>query len=240
LTGSTGANVLIGGAGNDSPPGGAGIDQLFGEAGNDNLTSDSADSVVNGGGDLDTVTVPAGTGNVMLDLAAGLIETVTAAASTGNNVFNATWATWAVTITDGTGNDTIEGGLGNDVLNGGAGNDWVNYEHASAGGVTVNLTLKKATGAAGTDSVTLFENIISGGGVDKILNSSRVLHPVCVHPKRRRRLSGSLPRNRREFPSVRHCGGGAGAEFDQHRRLRCTHSTGGILGIRLRRDSLPG
>ena len=177
LTGGAGDDSLSGGDGNDSLTGGLGEDTLLGGSGNDSLTIDSGDSMVNGGADIDTVTVPSGSGNVSLNLSTGFIEKVTAAASTGNNNFNATGAGWAVsiiggsgndsmtggnladTLTGGAGNDTLEGGLGNDILNGGTGTDWVSYANAS-GSVTVNLTTKTVTGAAGNDSVTLFENIM--------------------------------------------------------------------------------
>ena len=76
------------------------------------------------------------------------------------------------TIDGGAGNDTVEGGLGNDILRGGtntAVGDTVTYASATSD-VTVNLGLKGAqiTGGAGTDTLTLFENLIGGSGNDTL------------------------------------------------------------------------
>ena len=120
-----------------------------------------------------------------LDLTAGQIETVSASTSIYANLFDATGATWAVNITGGSGadlliggdgNDTLIGGaggdtlignLGNDALIGGDGLDTASYETATAP-VTVNLTTRKATGAAGNDTLSTIENVIGSPFNDTI------------------------------------------------------------------------
>ena len=69
------------------------------------------------------------------------------------------------------GNDTITGGLGNDTLNGGSDIDTVSYAGAS-GGVTVNLGTGTATGAAGSDVLSNFENIEGSAFNDSLLGNT--------------------------------------------------------------------
>ncbi|MFO1005163.1 MAG: choice-of-anchor D domain-containing protein [Planctomycetaceae bacterium] len=185
LTGGAGDDSLVGNGGNDTLTGGLGADAFDGGADNDSLTIDNDDTSVNGGSGLDRVTVTGATGAVNLNLTAGQIETVVASSSTFHNTFDATGATWAVSITGGSGHDTLIGGnlndtltggdgddlliggLGNDRLTGGVGIDTIGYQSAS-GPVTVNLTTKKTTGAAGADTLSTIENVIGSLFADTI------------------------------------------------------------------------
>ena len=177
LTGGAGNDSIEGRDGDDTLTGGLGDDVLFGFDGNDSLVVDNFDSTVHGGAGLDRVTVTRATGGVSLNLFNGQIETVVATSSIYANSFDATGATWVVSVTGGSGNDTLIGGdmndkltggsgddllfgnLGNDTLTGGIGSDTISYQTAS-GSVTVNLTTKKTTGAAGGDSLGTIENVI--------------------------------------------------------------------------------
>ncbi|MEZ6035564.1 MAG: FG-GAP-like repeat-containing protein, partial [Planctomycetaceae bacterium] len=141
ILGGAGNDTLIGGEGNDTLRGRGGNDAISGNGGNDNLygdtgadtfdggadsdllTIDSDDSGIHGGSGFDRVTVRLATGGIVLDLNAGEIEYVTATTSIFDNVFDASGATWNVTIFGGFGNDTITGGHGSDTLNGNGGND---------------------------------------------------------------------------------------------------------------------
>ena len=185
LNGGAGDDSLSGGDGNDALTGGLGADSLIGDGGNDALKFDNLDISVIGGAGLDTATVTAPTGAVSLNLFVGEIETVSASVSTFNNIFDATGATWAVAVTGGSGNDTLIGGLLNDKLTGGAGNDLliggdgndtlsggdgvdtISYSKTS-GSVSVNLTTKKSTGAAGNDAIATIENVIGSPFADTI------------------------------------------------------------------------
>jgi Ca2+-binding RTX toxin-like protein len=185
LTGGAGDDSLSGGEGNDALTGGLGADVLLGEGGNDALKFDNFDTSVQGGAGLDTATVTGATGGLSLNLLSSQLETVSAAASTFNNLFDATGATWAVSITGGSGNDTLiagnlndkltggagndllVGGLGNDTLTGGDGVDTISYSTAS-GPVNVNLATKKVTGAAGADTLATIENVIGSPFADTI------------------------------------------------------------------------
>lgn len=123
LTGSAGPNLIDGGSGNDALTGGQGTDSLIGGVGNDTLYFDHLDSQVNGGADTDKAIVSGATSAVSLNLTVGQLETVSATTSVYHNLFEATGATWAVSITGGSGNDTIIGGTGNDALYGKSGAD---------------------------------------------------------------------------------------------------------------------
>ena len=189
LIGGAGNDSLVGNDGDDSLTGGLGADSLDGGADNDSLTIENFDTSVIGGLGLDRVTVTGATGVVSLNLTAGQIETVIASSSAFNNTFNASGATWAVSITGGTGRDTLiggnlndtltggagddllVGGLGDDRLTGGIGTDTISYQTAG-GPVTVNLTTKKTTGAAGADILNTIENVIGSPFADSITGDS--------------------------------------------------------------------
>ncbi|MBC7831530.1 MAG: calcium-binding protein, partial [Hyphomicrobium sp.] len=98
----------------------AGSDRLDGGAGDDTLYVDSDDTLILGGDGSDKVIVT-GSGGVTLDMAASSVER--ADGSTGDDSFNASGATGAVTEYGLGGNDTLTGGSGNDYLSGGTGND---------------------------------------------------------------------------------------------------------------------
>lgn len=189
LSGGAGNDSIIGSAGNDSIEGGAGADSLDAGAGNDGLSFDNSDTRVFGGDGADTAKSTATTGAINLNLLTSQLEAVNVSASEHHNVLDASGVSWIVNITGGKGNDTIkggsandklagnagndviEGGKGNDVLEGGAGIDTVSYLSAS-GSVTVNLTTGKASGAAGTDTLSTFENIIGSAFNDKLTGNS--------------------------------------------------------------------
>ncbi|MFN7305327.1 MAG: calcium-binding protein, partial [Acetobacteraceae bacterium] len=68
-------------------------------------------------------------------------------------------------------NDTLQGGAGNDSIAGGDDLDWASYGELTAAsqGVTVSLATGRATGAAGSDTLSGIENVLSGAGNDSLL-----------------------------------------------------------------------
>ncbi len=168
LTGGNGVNVLRGGDGNDNLAGGLGADVLDGGQGNDTLRFDNFDTSVVGGAGMDTAIVTGATDAVTLNLTTGLIELATASSSTHHNTFIATLATWAVTVTGGSGKDTILGGNMNDNLSGGAGDDSI------TGGfgndiLTGGLGIDFLDGGDGNDTLkfdNLDTSVIGGQGTD--------------------------------------------------------------------------
>ena len=195
LNGGAGNDSLVGNGGNDTLNGGTGADALDGGEGNDTLSFDNLDTSVIGGNGSDTANLSGATGAVNLNLTAGQIEKVSAASSTYNNILNATGATWAVSITGGSGNDTISGGNlndtlsggsgndlltgngGNDTINGGAGSDTANYSTAGSA-VIVSLVTNKSSGGAGVDTLSQIENLTGSIYNDQLTGNTgnNILH----------------------------------------------------------------
>lgn len=134
---------------------------------------------LNGGNNVDTasyvdiaaaVTVNLATTTAQNTIGAGL-DTLTNIENLVGSAYNDTLTgdANANTITGGDGNDLIQGGLGNDILIGGNGIDTVSYAAATAA-VTVNLatTTAQNTVAAGTDTITGFENILGSSYNDTL------------------------------------------------------------------------
>ncbi|OYU35509.1 cadherin-like domain-containing protein [Novosphingobium sp. PASSN1] len=172
-TGNAAANVLVGNAAANIITGGAGDDTLSGEAGNDTL---------DGGAGIDAAVYASATKAVVVNLATG---TATGGSGTDKliGIENAVGGAGADTLTGdananflsggaandvlngGLGDDLLLGGLGNDKLAGGAGIDTASFETATMA-VTVNLVTGLATGGAGSDTLSLIENVIGGAGAD--------------------------------------------------------------------------
>ena len=178
-TGNAAANVMVGNAAANVLTGGAGDDTLSGEAGNDTL---------DGGAGIDTAIYASATAAVVVNLSAG---TATGAAGTDKliGIENVVGGSGADTLTGdananflsggagndglngGAGDDLLLGGLGNDTLTGGAGIDTASYETATTA-VVVNLLTGKASGGAGSDTLSQIENVIGGAGSDSITGNS--------------------------------------------------------------------
>jgi Ca2+-binding RTX toxin-like protein len=187
LTGSSGANTLSGGAGNDILDGAGGADTVAGGAGNDSITSRGAEISIDGGTGTDSVVLAAsaGTTAINLSVAAGADQTsgdsiaisnfehVDASALSAN--LTVTGSTSANTLITGSGNDILDGGGGADSLNAGNGNDTVTYHGSEAtidggggtntlvlgAGVSVNLGNADQTSGDAT-TVSNFHNVDAG------------------------------------------------------------------------------
>jgi len=148
LTGTAGADTLIGGTGNDHLSGlggndilngGPGNDVMVGGSGNDTYYVDSAGDTVTelAGQGTDTVhstisyTLPANVERGILDGTASLNLTGNALANMlqGNSGDNFLYGgAGNDTLIGGAGNDTLRGGVGADTLTGGAGSDIFEFE----------------------------------------------------------------------------------------------------------------
>jgi Ca2+-binding RTX toxin-like protein len=180
------ANLLDGGAGNDSLLGGGGNDTLIGGLGNDTLVggdgSDTASYAGTTGSvvvNLSTAVFASGLGNVAANRSAGAagLDTLTTIENViggdGNDTIVGSAA--ANVLTGGAGNDVLVGGAGNDVLDGGAGIDTASYATNTVA-VTVNLTAGTATsagvGGSGTDTLISIENAIGGSAADTLTGNA--------------------------------------------------------------------
>ncbi len=181
IIGSAGANVLTGGAGNDTIDGGGGADIISGGAGNDLITYRGTEASIDGGADNNTLVMLA-QANVNLansaDQTSGDATVVTNFQNVDASALNAaqsisiTGSAGVNILTGGAGNDTIDGGGGADIISGGAGDDSIAYrgtENSIDGGTgnntlvldaaaTVNLGNADETSGDGTN-VTNFVNV---------------------------------------------------------------------------------
>ncbi len=188
LVGEASADVFDGRAGNDSLVGNAGSDSLLGGAGADTLDGGAdADSLIGGSG-ADIASYADASAAVRVNLATGRatgaagadtlagVEGVLGGAGNdlilGDTLGNGLWgANGADTLDGGADADTLNGGLGNDLIIGGSGVDIASYADASAA-VTVNLATRRATGAAGADTLAGVEGVLGGAGNDSILGNT--------------------------------------------------------------------
>ncbi|MEA2959250.1 MAG: hypothetical protein QOJ58_4998, partial [Alphaproteobacteria bacterium] len=159
ITGSVGANIITGGAGNDTIDGGGGADVIAGGTGDDTISYHGTEISVDGGTGTDTLIVAAGSSvtAVNFSVAAGADQTTgdtvsvtnfeNLDASALNSALLVTGSTSANTITTGSGNDAIDGGGGADFISAGGGNDTVSYYGTEAsidGGAGINTLLLRA------------------------------------------------------------------------------------------------
>jgi len=159
ITGSAFNDVLIGDAGNNVINGGDGDNLLIGGAGADTLI---------GGNGTDTVSYV----NALSGIAVTINGTGTLGDANGDvlsGIENLIGSAFDDVITGDGGDNVIDGGLGNDIINGNAGIDTITYLTA-ASAVTVNLGNAgvNATGGAGNDTLTNFENIIGSNFNDTL------------------------------------------------------------------------
>ena len=163
--GTSAANVLTGGVGNDTLDGLVGEDTLVGGAGNDTYTIDNAGDVVTELADSGTDTVLSSVTVVAL---AAQVENVTLS---GSAAINATGNALANRLTGNTGANVLDGGVGADTLTGGSGNDTyvVDAEdtvvEASNGGTdTVQSSVTYTLGSNIENIVLLGSAVINGTG----------------------------------------------------------------------------
>ena len=176
-TGNALANLIIGTSGADNLSGGAGDDTLVG--GGTNALNDilgTAD-ILNGGAGNDTASLANQTAGITVSLAVqnanqnvtnGIIRLVSIENLTGSSFNDTLTGDGNANVLDGAdGNDTIVGGAGNDRLIGGAGNDTASYA-AAAAAVQVDLVAGTAAGGDGTDTLSLIENIVGSAFADRL------------------------------------------------------------------------
>ena len=192
LVGDGGVNVLSGLGGNDTLAGGGGNDTL--------LPGTGADPSLDGGTGTDLLSYQGMGSAVAVDLSSGSdpvvgVENVTG--GNGNDTLTGDGGT--NTLIGGGGGDSLRGGSGEDMLQPGTGSDpvvdgqggtdLVSYVDITTGGVSVNLALGTATGAAGTDTLANLErargtafgdtligtdgvNVLTGGGGGDVLQGA--------------------------------------------------------------------
>ncbi len=172
LRGGLGQDYLIGLAGNDLLFGGSGSpNQLQGGTGDDDYYVDANDTLVEFSGEGHDQVF---TTRARLALAANLEDLTYLGAVAFTGVGNA----GDNAITGGVGDDVLSGGAGDDALNGGDGMDTVDYGLASSGVSAFLDGADSEDGDGGTDTLTGIENLrgsdfadlLYGTAGDNILN----------------------------------------------------------------------
>jgi Ca2+-binding RTX toxin-like protein len=137
---------------------------ITGNSGNNIIAGLSGADTLDGGGGTDTATYAASSAGVNVSLTTGTGSGGDAQGDTLIKFENLTGSGF---------NDTLEGNSGNNVLAGGVGIDTVSYEYATAG-VTVSLaiTSAQATGGAGSDTLSGFENLTGSAYNDTLTGTS--------------------------------------------------------------------
>ena len=155
MTGSSSANTITTGSGNDTIDGGGGADVIAVGGGNDSVSYYATETSIDGGTGVNTLILKtAGTINLgNADQTSGDSTNVTnfqnVDASALSSAVSITGSSGANTITGGSGNDTIDGAGGADVIAAGGGNDSVSYYAAETsidGGTGVNTLILKTAG----------------------------------------------------------------------------------------------
>jgi Ca2+-binding RTX toxin-like protein len=133
LTGSSSANTITAGSGNDTIDGGGGADVIAAGGGNDTVTYHGTESAIDGGGGTNSLvmasaaTVNLGNADQTSGDSANVTNFHNVDASGLSSALSITGSASANTITSGSGSDTIDGAGGTDVINAGGGNDTVSY-----------------------------------------------------------------------------------------------------------------
>jgi Ca2+-binding RTX toxin-like protein len=156
-------NLSLTASGNINGTGNALDNAVTGNSGNNVLAGLAGADTLDGGLGTDTATYATSTAGVNVSLAIGHGSGGDAQGDALINIENLTGSAFG---------DTLEGDGGNNVLVGGGGTDTLSFEHAAAG-VTVSLAITAAqnTNAAGTDTLTGFENL-TGTAFDDVLTGS--------------------------------------------------------------------
>src|SRR5204863_230211 len=152
---SAGANIITGGAGNDTIDGGGGADIIAAGTGNDIVFVHGDEIAIDGGDGNDTLVLPASSkvAAVSFAVASGLDQTAGDSTAVANftNV-DAGAVSIGVSILGTAAANTITGGAGADIIDGGGGADVIG---AGAGADTVTLHGNEISIDGGTGSDTL-------------------------------------------------------------------------------------
>jgi Ca2+-binding RTX toxin-like protein len=178
VTGSSGANMITTGSGNDTIDAAGGADVINAGGGNDTVSYHGTETSIDGGSGTNTLlmatvaTVDLGNADQTSGDSTNVANFQNVDASVLSSAVTITGSSSANTITSGSGNDTIDGAGGADVINAGGGSDTVTYhgtETSIDGGsgtntlvmssaATVNLGNADQTSGDSTNVVN-FQNI---------------------------------------------------------------------------------
>ncbi len=200
VRGTSTANYMYGGGGNNSLAGLAGNDWLEGQGGDDLLNGGSGNDFLFGGSGNDTASYHDEFSGVLVDLGLAVVQNTV---GSGNdllqsieNLIGSTHDDWLIgngvdnqlhgglgadqmfggegadILLGENGNDNLFGGDGNDLLSGGSGIDWASYLFQSSG-VWINLTTENSqnTSGAGWDTLISIENVAGSNHADLLIGN---------------------------------------------------------------------
>lgn len=180
LNGTSGADTLVGGWGNDSLNGAAGNDNLSGGRGDDRLDGGTGNDIAAGGEGDDTYLVDSasdvvtefsneGYDSVQSSATFTLGANVEALTLTGTSGISGTGNGLDNLLTGNSANNTLTGGAGNDVLSGGLGNDTM-FGGAGSDTYVVNVSTDVVTELSneGIDSVQSAVSWVLGDHVEHL------------------------------------------------------------------------
>ncbi len=157
---------VSGTTGNDTMIGGAGINSLYGGGGDDTLMGTLDGDVLDGASGINLADYHSFVDNLRVNLitsSQNIYKTSDIATSTNSDTLKN-----IQNVTTGSGNDTLTGNSGDNILNGGSGNDTADYS-TSITSINANLTTGQVVGSAtGTDTLISIENIIASAQNDII------------------------------------------------------------------------
>lgn len=190
-TGTSEADFIASGNGNDTVNGLDGNDSLYGQDGHDFLYGGAGDDYLNGGAGVNTMTGGDGSDTYVVDDSGDMVvETNASSAAGGIDLVISTMGTYTLGahIENGliginssanmTGNslgNLLFAGGGDNIMDGGTGTeiDTVSYEHALSA-ITVKLAVATAqtTGGSGKDTLIHIENVTGSQYNDTLTGSS--------------------------------------------------------------------
>ena len=168
ITGSSVANIITAGSGNDTIDGAGGADVINAGAGNDFVSYYGSEDSIDGGAGTNTLVMRAAA-NVNLgnaDQTTGDTASVSnfqnVDASGLSSALSITGSSGANVLTGGTGDDSIDGGGGADVIAAGSGNDTVTYrgtETSIDGGTGADTLVLAASGGTTAVNFSVATNV---------------------------------------------------------------------------------
>lgn len=185
LEGTSGDDILAGGAINDVIYGYGGDDQISGNGGNDTLDGGDGDDILNGGGGddlliggggtdafyggdgIDTVDLSEHSFSQDIDLAAGNVSS-NVNTEILDGIENAIGGSGNDILVGDSGDNRLEGGLGDDWIIGGSGRDTAVFSGARSG---YNITVDEATGRV----FVIDQDISDGDDGDDVLDNIELL-----------------------------------------------------------------
>jgi Ca2+-binding RTX toxin-like protein len=160
LYGSTAANVMDGGWGDDQIRGQGGDDTLYGSVGNDTLLGGNGNDFMDGGDGVDTASYSGASAGVTVNLSVAGPQNTGQGIDTLVSIENLIGAAFADTLTGDSNANRLNGAGGADSMAGGGGNDV--YIVDNSGDTVAELP------GGGTDTVQSSVSFALGGNVERL------------------------------------------------------------------------